>query len=692
MKQYKIAWKSLTLGLLLLFSNTSWSAPATTLTDVKTGNVSENSTRVRFLFSNPVPLAQVKTFVLQQPNRVVLTFDSTQLSLNTKPSTVEKGLIETFQVVEAGDRTRAVVTLNHNATYQLSTFKNFVDLTLIAQASKENNMVFSANEDTKNHSIKNVDFHRGPHGNGEIIITTSDPNLGINVHQQAGQMQADFLNTQIAPALERRLDVRDFGTPVQFVLIHSQGNNVTVKLESTGIYEQMAYQVEDNFIIDIRPLTPAEIAKRKKPVYKGDRLSLNFQNIDVRAVLQLLAEFTGLNVVVSDTVQGSMTLRLHNVPWDQALDIILTTRGLDKREFGNVLLIAPQAEIASREKQELQNVQQVQDLAPLIAELIQINYAKALDIATLLKTKDTSLLSPRGNVRVDERTNTLWIQDTASKLRDVRDLITKLDIPVRQVLIEARVVTIERNYEKELGVKFGLSRPDVPVSGTLDGANTIASNLLTSDMASIPALASTAVADRLNVDLPTGTGGGRFGLALASIGEGTYLDLELSALESEGLAQILANPRLVTSNQQSAHIETGEEIPYQEQSSSGGTTTAFKKAVLSLTVTPQITPDGNIALVLKVTQDTRGDQISANTPPAINTREIETQVLVDNGQTIVLGGVYEQTKRNDVDRVPFLGKLPVVGRLFRYNHDLNNRRELLIFVTPRIVENSVFHQ
>lgn len=406
---------------------------------------------------------------------------------------------------------------------------------------------------------------------------------------------------------------------------------------------------------------------------RDQNISLNFQDIKVRAALQLLAEFSGLNIIASDKVQGSMTVHLNNISWQQALDIILQAQGLGKRQYGNILLVAPGDEIAAHEKQQLQAQQQIEDLAPLHSELIAIKYGKAADIAGLLKTQGSSLLSKRGNVSVDVRTNTVWVQDVTEKLNDVRSLIKKLDVPVKQVLIEARIVNVDSNFEEELGVRFGITNPN-RVSGTLEGANAAADGK--------------SINQRLNVDLPAlnigkASGAASLGIALARLGKNTLLDLELSAMEKEGNGQVISRPKLITADQQTAVIEAGEEIPYQQETVGGSTNVTFKKAVLSLNVTPQITPDGKVILLLKVNQDKTGARLVEGVP-SIDTREIQTQVLVNDGETIVLGGIYEESQSKQVQRVPFLGSLPIIGALFRHQETNNNRKELLIFVTPHI--------
>ena len=418
---------------------------------------------------------------------------------------------------------------------------------------------------------------------------------------------------------------------------------------------------------------------------KSKLITLNFQDVKVRAALQLIAEFTGINIVVSDAVQGDMTIHLHDVPWDEALKIILTTQNLGKEQIGNVILIAPATEIAAREKQKMQALQQVQELQPLQAELIQINYAKASKIAALLK--DNALLSDRGTVGVDARTNTLWVQDTPEKLNEVHKFITRLDVPIRQVLIESRIVNMDKTYEQDLGVRWGVTNPNI-ISGTGEAANQLQNG---TPAAAIP------FNQRLNVNLPatdlTGQGipgtPATLGIALAKIGSNTFLDLELSALEVEGHAKIISSPRLITSNQQPAFIQQGEEIPYQQSTSSGATAVEFKDAVLSLKVTPQITPDNKVILQIQVNQDQPKGIPTLGSIPSIDTREIRTQVLVDNGETLVLGGIYEQTNQKTVKRVPFFGSLPIVGILFRSTQVQNERKELLIFITPKIMDQNI---
>lgn len=647
----------------------------------------ENRVKISLTFSSKVK-AKPRSFTTKQPARIIVDLPGVKdlLKDKDKNQTVDLGILRQLATVQAENRTRLILDLRQLVSYSTEVVGNRINITLagprVATRQRQAERFVSTAAKRTKHRITAVDFRANPKKGGRIIVDVSDPNIGIDIKQRGKSILVNFLNTSVSRRLLRRLDVSDFATPVQTVDTLKRGRAVELKIASKGDFEHFAYQVDKKFIIDITPMTPEAKAraKLKKELYTGKRISLNFQNIKVRAVLQLLAEFTGTNMVVSDTVNGDITLRLNNVPWDQALAIILKTRGLDKRKMGSVLLIAPANEISAREKAELEAQKQVEELAPLRSELIQINYAKAGDLASLLKEKGNSLLSPRGNVSVDARTNTLWVQDTGQQLEEIRSLVHKLDIPVRQVLIEARVVMVDRDFEQELGVRFGVTKAN-HLSGTLEGAN---------ELAGLTPVTDIPVANRLNLDLPAIPAAGTpatLGIAVAKLGNDVLLDLELSALESEGRGQVISSPRLITANQQPALIESGEEIPYQEATSSGATATSFKKAVLSLQVTPQITPDDKIILALQVNQDTPSAQ-RFNGVPAILTKEIRTNVLVDNGQTVVLGGIYKQTNNSDIRRVPFLGSLPVVGYLFRSKSTTSQREELLIFVTPKIIQQS----
>jgi type IV pilus assembly protein PilQ len=495
----------------------------------------------------------------------------------------------------------------------------------------------------------------------------------------------------------QRLDVTDFATPVNSIDAVRAGDSARLVIAASGDYEQLAYQSENVYTIEIKPVVklPPELQDQKE--YTGERLTLNFQDIETRAVLQLLADTSGQNMVISDTVGGNVTLRLQNVPWDQALDIVMRTKGLDMRREGNVMFVAPAAEIAAREKELLTARQQVQQLSPLRTEYLQINYAKASDLAALIKSgQNSSLLSERGSVAIDERTNTLLLQDTSERLADIRRLVSTLDIPVRQVLIEARIVIVNDDFQRELGVRFGATAA-FDHGGSDGGAIVGAQNFVTEDdnfvlsrqpdgVATPPSFIQGNPSDRYMVNLPVANPAGR--IAMTLLDSDYIVDLELSAAQAEGRGEIISSPRLITANQREATIEQGVEIPYQESSSSGATTTQFKKAVLSLKVTPQITPDNRVILDLTVAKDSVGQLVASATGgfvPSIDTREIVTQVLVNDGQTVVLGGILETERRDAETKVPWLGDIPVLGHLFKTTSKTDNKDELLIFVTPRIL-------
>jgi type IV pilus assembly protein PilQ len=620
-----------------------------------------------------------KSFKTDNPARVAFDFPGVTSALEKRNQDVGVGALQSVSAVTAGGRTRVVLNLLQLVPFNTRTEGNQFIVTLGKKPSVVESRTFRDKADKApaagKLAIANVDFRRGPNGEGRVILKLTDSSAAIDLRQEGKNIIADFLKADIPEDLVRKLDVADFATPAQLIETQRRGDNVRVIVRASEDFEYLANQANDTFTIELKPLSKDEVEKRKKSKfqYTGEKLSLNFQGIDVRAVLQVIANQAGFNLVASDTVQGTVTVRLENVPWDQALDIILKSKGLAKRQNGNVLMVAPADEIAAREKLELQAEQQVQQLSPLRSEFIQINYAKAADIAALLKTEDNSMLSERGSVSVDERTNTLLVKDTSDRLEEVRRLVETLDVPVRQVLIESRIVTASDGFTRELGVRWGLSDKNSQsgFAGSLEGAETIANG-------TIPPLNQ-----RLNVNLPVADAAGTFGLHVARLTDGTLLDLELSALDSENLGEVIATPRVVTANQKEAVIKSGEEIPYLQASSSGATNISFKDAVLSLTVTPQITPDNRIILDLHVTQNTRG--VETVNGPAINTQELTTQVLVNNGETIVLGGIYQQRSKTDESKVPVLGDIPGVGWLFKNQKRETAKEELLIFVTPKII-------
>ncbi|HDZ8963651.1 TPA: type IV pilus secretin PilQ [Aeromonas dhakensis] len=529
-------------------------------------------------------------------------------------------------------------------------------------------------------SVKGVDFRRGKDGQGEFLVTLDNNSAAVDVSSRGQTVLAKFHGTRVPDDLLNLINVQDFATPVSQVEVFRQGNDTLFELSVNGQFDYRYDQADKMFIVEVKKRTAASAGKQ----YQGKPISLNFQDIPVRTVLQLIADFNNLNLVTTDSVSGNITLRLDGVPWEQALDIILKVRGLDKRLDNNILLVAPAEEIAAREKQQLESRNQVADLAPLYTEYLQINYAKASEVAALLSSESTKLLSAKGAVSVDERTNVLVVKDTADVISNIKRMLDILDIPVKQVVIEARMVTIDDGFDEALGVRWGVTKNDGhgnSTSGSIEGNDGSGNNNGGST------ITRPGVDDRLNVNLPVTNAAGTLAFQVARLANGTLLDLELSALEKESKAEIIASPRVTTANQKPALIEQGTEIPYVESSSSGATSVTFKKAVLSLKVTPQITPDNRVILDLTVTQDTKGETVPTGTGDAvsINAQSITTQVLVNNGETLVLGGIYQQTITNDVTKVPLLGDIPGLGVLFRKTTSANKKRELLIFVTPKIV-------
>ncbi|NNE63281.1 MAG: type IV pilus secretin PilQ family protein, partial [Gammaproteobacteria bacterium] len=535
--------------------------------------------------------------------------------------------------------------------------------------------------------VTNIDFKRGPNGEGRIILNLTSTSISTDVWRENNVVHVELVGAELPDELQRRMDVSDFATPISFIDTIQDGANIHMTVSSNGDFDHLAYQTDQIYTIEIAPVSKEEEEKRKKEKFgfTGERLSLNFQDIEVRSVLQLLADFTGLNLVVSDSVEGNLTLRLKNVPWDQAMDIILKTKGLAQRRAGNVILIAPTDEIAAREKLELESRKQVEELERLRTEFIKVNYAKAQEMADLLNQKDNSILSPRGSVSVDERTNTLLVKDTNSSLVSVRQLLTELDIPVRQVLIESRVVIANDDFSKELGVRFGVASRD---SATSTGNTAITSGTLAGVNNGINNLSLADGFNNLNTNLPVQNPAGSFALALAKLPLGTLLEMELSAAQIEGRGEVVSSPRVITADAHTARIEQGVEIPFLELDD-GDATLKFRKAVLSLEVTPQITPDDRVIMDLDVHKDSVGENVSFGgnlSAPSIDTREVQSQLLVDNGQTVVLGGIYETVQSTQVTRVPFFSDIPIVGNLFKSSATVNDRSELLIFVTPKILQ------
>ncbi|VAW78469.1 Type IV pilus biogenesis protein PilQ [hydrothermal vent metagenome] len=651
--------------------------------------------QVQITFEMSQPAENPASFTIDNPARIAFDLPATKSELAKRSQSIGIGSAKSITAVEVKGRTRVVLNLLTMVSYETRTEGNNIVVVLGGNSAVSTPAsTFSAAPTAANASadsgvagISNIDFRRGDQGEGRVIITLSNPSIPIDMRQEAGNIVVDLRGAQLPEELQRRLDVTDFATPVKLIDTEATSAGTHMVITTNGEYEHLAYQADDQFTIEIRETTKEEQDERRKQEfgYTGERLSLNFQDIEVRSVLQLLADFTGTNVVVSDTVSGSLTLRMQNVPWDQALDIVLKTKGLAKRENGNVMLIAPGEEIAAREKLELESQKQIEELAPLYADFIQINYAKAGDIAILLKSEDSSLMSERGKATIDERTNTLLIQDTSEKLGEIRKLVALLDIPVRQVLIESRIVIANNDFARDLGVKFGLAGNSERGRDFIIGGGTQPGD---TDFGSTPGFESPGGSGLagLLVDLPAANPSGSLGIALGKVGS-SLLQLELSAMQLEDRGEVVSSPRVITSNQQEALIQQGVEIPYQRASSSGATAVSFKEAVLQLKVTPQITPDDHIIMDLQVNKDSVG-QVFAGVP-SIDTRSVTTTVLVDNGETLVLGGIYEQETGVQAERVPFFGSLPGVGWLFKTEAKTNNKQELLIFVTPKIIKQSV---
>ena len=690
---------------------------AATLDDIKFTSLPGDRVQIIMKLSEPMA-SDPLSFTIDNPARIALDFPGTALKVPAKVQNIGVGKAQSVAAVEADGRTRVVVNLAQLVPYEVKTAGNTVMVTLEGNAANISADVVAGAPTTparapatgataaavpapsamtmpgsaRNAQIRGVDFRRGANGEAQIIVDLSDPNVGVNIQEQGGKILVDFAGTSLPEQFDRKLDVVDFATPAKEVDTFKHGNGTRMVVTPTKQnFEHLAYQSENVFTLELKPLTKQEeeAAKKEKFGYTGERLSLNFQNIEVRAVLQLIADFTGFNLVASDTVGGNVTLRLKNVPWDQAMDLILKTKGLGMRKTGNVVMVAPQEEIAQREKLELEAQKQLQELAPLRTEFLQINYAKASDIAALIKADTNRLLSERGNVTVDNRTNTLLIQDTADNLTDIRKVVTALDIPVRQVLIESRIVVASEDFSKDLGVQFGYSQnsnikaQQLNANGEGSFQSVIGGGLPGDVKQPGSTTFNTDGKENYIVSLPVANPAGALKWSIGKIGS-YLLQLELSALQAEGKGEIIASPHVITANQKEALIESGTEIPYQQATSSGATSVSFKKAVLSLKVTPHITPDDRIIMDLAVNRDAVG-QIFAGVP-SVDTNEVDTQVLVDNGETVVLGGIYSSSTRDAVNKVPFFGDLPYLNHLFKNTHTEAKKQELLVFVTPKILK------
>jgi type IV pilus assembly protein PilQ len=718
-----LAWLAavaLPAGLAAVQTARAAEAPGNKLEAIEVQPLAGQRIELSLKMSGPAPTPL--SFTIDNPARISLDLPGTALALPSRRIDVHSGGLDTILAAEATGRTRLVLNLDHIVPYETRVDGNRIVVTLgeatrqsASSSSAVSGSVAAAAAPAGSRSIKSIDFRRGTDGTGRVIVKLSDPRTPINLRQQGNQVVVDFAGASLPANLMRRFDVTDFATPVTGFDALRVNDSTRLVISGMGEFEQLAYQTDDQYVIEVQAAKAVKGPVDDRPVYTGERLTLNFQDIETRAVLQLLADASGQNIVVSDTVSGSVTLRLQNVPWDQALDIVLRTKGLDKRRQDNVIIVAPADELATREKAELAAKKDLQELAPLRTEYLQVNYAKAADIAALVSSQGgaaggggggasrNSLLSTRGSVSVDDRTNTLLIRDTAESLANIRQLVATLDIPVRQVLIEARIVVVNDDFSRDLGVRAGVTATRrngndglYATSGTAGAADTILGSALDNLAGGagtpypIEVPTGTGAPGRYNVNLPIANPAGSF--ALMVLGSDYIVDLELSAAQSEGRGRIISSPRLITANQKEASIEAGVEIPYQESASSGATTVQFKKAVLSLRVTPLITPDNRVILDLNVKKDSVGTVIVTSggvNVPSIDTREINTSVLVSDGQTAVLGGILETEERQSLKKVPYLGDVPVLGHLFKTTSKVDNKDELLIFVTPKILREGV---
>ena len=718
------------IAMLLCFTSASVLANQNMIESVEYNTLPGN--RVQVILNMSGKAIKPLSFTIDNPARIAFDFADTGSLLPKKQQPIGIGIAQSITTISAKNRTRVILNLTEVIPYQVTTQDNSVLITLDSEAT---GAIFSDQEDESNidstadagitdrysdtgvskyssmiRGVSNVDFRRGEKGEGRVIVTLTENNIPMDISEEFGKVIVKFIGSDIPESMHQSLDVLDFATPVKSISSFKKDDDVRIEIEpSTKDFEHVAYQADNIFTIELKPISEEELEDQNKAKfgYTGERLSLNFQDIPVRAVLQLIADFTELNVVVSDSVSGNLTLRLKNVPWDQALDIILKAKGLSKRESGNVMLVAPSEEIAAQEKIDLEASQAITELAPLRSVYFTVNFAKVTELKDLFASKGEgegssggSLLSPRGSLIIDERTNTLILKDTDEVISEVRRILNKLDVPIRQVLIGSRIVIASDDFSKELGTRFGVS--NISQNGT-DGVNTISGTIRGTDAVNQDAIGNlidtgtvnpvshplgiqAGRLDRLGVNLPV-VGANVGSIAFSVLKGGSLVDLEISAMQNENKGEVVSSPRVVTADRHTAFIEQGVEIPYLSASSSGATSVEFKKAVLKIEVTPQITPDDRIIMDLTVNKDSVGEVFGGI--PSIDTREVQTQVLVNNGDTIVLGGIYEQVTRDEVDKIPVLGDLPLLGFLFRHTLESDQKAELLIFVTPKILKDTL---
>jgi type IV pilus assembly protein PilQ len=671
----------------------------------------QTGTSVILTVQMKAPLSGIPpSFSVANPARIAIDLPQASNNVGRNLVDVNQGDLRSVNIVQAQGRTRLVLNLRRPLTYAITADGAALQIALGAAADTTTFRATEAAATTAApataaaartpRSLRGVDFRRGPDGEGRVVVDLSDPNTSVDIRQQGGQVIVDFLDTALPDTLRRRLDVTDFGTPIALVNTVQQGQNVRMVIEPRGLWEHNAYQSDTRFVVEVKPVKedPTRLFQTTRQGYQGERLSLNFQNVEVRSLLQVIADFTNLNIITSDSVAGSITLRLKDVPWDQALDIILQSKGLDMRKNGNVLIVAPREELAAKEKLELEAANQIAELEPLRTEYFQLNYAKVDAFVRIVTDDKQRILSKRGSAVLDPRTNLLIVNDTASKLEEVRRLIARVDVPQPQVLIEARIVEASDTFSQNLGVRFGVARitntfaggggTGVTTSGSGGGGTGNPGSGISPSTGTLSGVGLSAVN---MANLPAaGIGGfspGTFAMTLVNSSLSSLLNLEVSALEADGRGKIISSPRVVTADKVKAIIEQGTEIPYQQATSSGATSVQFRKATLKLEVTPQITPEGSIFLDVRVNKDSRGQETLSG--PAIDTKNVQTNVLVENGGTVVLGGIFEMVERTTITKVPVLGDVPVVGSLFRNRSVVNDRSELIIFITPRIVSERV---
>lgn len=675
------------LGVVMLASAMPLLARAENAIKAVSGSVQGGSEVIRIDLAEP--LTEVPSgFSIQTPARIALDFQGVSNAIGRSAVEINLGNMRSANVVQAGDRTRVVLNLKtptvYKAELQGKSLLIILDSQAVATPSVSAAPVFAESRNRETLPLKDIDFRRGPDNSGRIVVALPNNEVGVDIRQQGKTVVVEFLKTALPEGLRRRLDVADFGTPIQTVTTSQTGDKVRMVVEPTGLWEHSAYQSDNQFVLEVRPLKEDTSKLTQGTGYNGEKLSLNFQNIEIRSLLQVIADFTNFNVVTSDTVTGSVTLRLKDVPWDQALDIILQAKGLGMRKTGNVLLIAPKDELAAKDKQELESRNALQSLEAVRTQSFQINYAKAPDIAAQLTATGAGqntprILSARGSVIAEPRTNQLFVTDIPSKLEQVQNLLAKLDIAVRQVLIEARIVEASDTFGRSLGVRLGGGL--IGAAGALSKGNT---------NVSLGTNYGATAADTTGnfVNFPASTLGvannaASFAVSIFNASANRFLNLELSALEADGKGKIVSSPRVVTADQTKALIEQGTEFPYQTATSSGATSLAFRKANLKLEVTPQITPEGNIILDLDVNKDSRGETTAAGI--AIDTKHIKTQVLVENGGTVVIGGIFTLEETNNETKVPLLGDVPYLGNLFKSRERTSRKQEMLVFITPKMI-------